>query len=103
MCGACCTHILYIIKKKFKAKYYEAGIDFKTDAQLMLQALTLKAEQCKLFKEKLLESGDTPLVEFAPWGDTIWGTVKQGNEYVGVNATGRLMMKVRENLSEKLN
>ena len=45
-------------------------------------------------KQKLLETGNTELVEGNTWGDTFWGVYNVEGE----NILGRLLMKVREEL-----
>ena len=54
--------------------------------------------QCAEFRKAIDESGDKNLVEYAPW-DNEYGAVwdKGLQAYVGKNACGRYMMKVREN------
>lgn len=67
----------------------------------MLLLLQLKYEQCKPFRNFLKKFNDKNLVEFCYWlkeGDKpYWGTTynKDNEVYVGTNATGRLMMKIR--------
>ena len=63
--------------------------------KVMLQALRLKFTQHDYLAEKLLSTGNTQLIEWAPWGDTYWGVDKN---YVGQNKLGKLLMKVREEL-----
>lgn len=72
----------------------------------MWLALRLKAKYCKRFREYLLKSGDSQLVEYCYWldktkkDDDLWGTRRDydNDMYIGVNATGRIMMGVREEL-----
>lgn len=63
----------------------------------LYDCLKIKYEQCKEFKELIDNSWGKDLVEDAPW-DAEYGAIwsKKEQAYVGVNACGRLMMKVRE-------
>lgn len=50
------------------------------------------------FGELLLRSGDSPIVEFSK-RDVFWGAKPLDEEYLlGVNALGRILMEVRENV-----
>ncbi len=72
------------------------------DTKLLYKCMKLKAEQCRQFKEALLNTGNKDLVEFAWWGDKYFGCTfnKQTNQFEGINATGRLMMQLREELNK---
>lgn len=73
-------------------------IDSKARYDILFKCIKLKAEQCELFKKKLIESRGKYLVEFAWWGDKEYGCVLEDGIFRGKNACGRLMMKVREEL-----
>ena len=60
---------------------------------VMYDLLKLKFSQDK-FRKLLLETGDNQLIEGNTWGDQFWG-VASG---IGLNALGKLLMKVREDL-----
>lgn len=47
------------------------------------------------FGNLLLATNDKPIVEVTPH-DKVWGAVKDGESFVGINALGRLLMYVRE-------
>jgi hypothetical protein len=47
------------------------------------------------FGKLLLDTNDKPIVELTPH-DKVWGAVKDGENFVGVNALGRLLMYVRD-------
>jgi type I restriction enzyme S subunit len=49
------------------------------------------------FGAVLLSTGDRPIVELSD-KDTFWGAARAGQRLVGVNALGRLLMEVREEL-----
>ncbi len=91
----------YKAKKLFDEKHKDVEIDFKIKKTFLLDCLRHKEKCCMDFSLQLFESGDKPLVEYAFWGDTLFGAVERGNEYVGVNACGRLMMQVRKEIQAK--
>ena len=66
----------------------------------MLLCLQLKFEQCKDFRRFIQSTGNRNLVEYQYWcknGVPTWGTrIETEDVYMGINATGRLMMKIRE-------
>lgn len=62
---------------------------------VMELALILKFQN-KALREKLLNTGDSILIEGNWWGDTYWGVC----EGVGENKLGKLLMKIRDNLRE---
>ena len=67
----------------------------------MKYCLTLKYEQCELFRKELERSKGLFIVEDETSrmrgrdADT-WGVVLRGDEYVGPNLLGRLLMELRE-------
>ena len=94
------------INGNFKAKQIAekhrdkiSNIDSKDRYNILYQCIKLKSEQCELFRNKLMDSKGRYLVEFAFWGDKEYGCVLENGCYVGKNACGRLMMKVREELN----
>lgn len=48
-------------------------------------------------KNKLLQTGDSELIEGNHWGDTFWGVCKG----VGENHLGKLLMEIREELRQE--
>lgn len=66
----------------------------------MKYCLTLKYEQCEAFRNELERSKGKYIVEDETSrkknADT-WGAVLKGNEYVGPNLMGRLLMELRDN------
>ena len=68
----------------------------------MKHCLTLKYEQCELFRKELERSKGLYIVEDETSrmrgrdADT-WGVVLRGDEYVGPNLLGRLLMELRDN------
>lgn len=99
-------------------KDYEHLIKDKPQKEVynyLYEAIKAKANCCKDFEELLLstltdgEETETNkpfinLVEFAPWGDTEYGTVynREKGVYEGENICGRYMMKVREEIKNEL-
>ena len=47
------------------------------------------------FSKLLLETGNKPIVE-GSLKDKVWGAVKREENYVGINALGRILMHIRE-------
>jgi ribA/ribD-fused uncharacterized protein len=65
--------------------------------QVMLDLLRLKFAIPE-YKDFLLSTGDTELIEGNTWNDTYWGCVRVNGQWVGSNQLGKLLMKVREEL-----
>ena len=61
--------------------------------QVMEDLLWQKFQHSEL-KDKLLATGDIPIVEITTWNDTFWGQCKGK----GQNNLGKLLMKIRETL-----
>ena len=72
----------------------------KNHLKILKTCHIVKAKCCREFREKLIESGDKNLVEFAWWGDCRYGVVKdkESGMYEGMNMCGRVMMEVRRML-----
>ena len=68
---------------------------------LMKWVLRVKlAQHWDRFSAKLLESGDMPIVELSN-RDNFWGAIQLDEDiYCGVNALGRLLMELRQQISE---
>ena len=49
---------------------------------------------------RLLATGDLPLVEGNTWGDVFWGVDTRNGR--GENHLGKILMKVRREIKEKL-
>jgi len=64
--------------------------------KIMQWVLEIKLSQnWETFGNLLLATDNKPIVEATPT-DKVWGAVKSGNTYTGINALGRLLMFVRE-------
>lgn len=66
---------------------------------VMRDALRYKFSLDSEAGERLLDTGDDYLIEYAPWGDTYWGVDKS---YHGRNRLGILLMERREALREEI-
>ena len=64
--------------------------------EVMEKALRAKFEQNPELKKRLINTGDTELIEGNTWGDTFWGQVNGK----GQNKLGKLLMKIRKELLE---
>lgn len=63
---------------------------------VMLEIVTAKFSQNPSDRERLLETGEQPLVELNSWDDTYWGAdIDTGT---GLNMLGRILMSVRSSL-----
>jgi ribA/ribD-fused uncharacterized protein len=64
--------------------------------KIMQWVLEVKLSQnWETFGQLLLATNDKPIVEVTP-KDKVWGAVKNGENFVGINALGRLLMFVRD-------
>lgn len=63
----------------------------------MMDGLRMKFAAGNELSQKLIDTGDTYLIEFAPWRkpDRFWGV---GPDFKGLNWLGRLLMKRRDEL-----
>lgn len=65
--------------------------------QVMKDICKAKFTQNQSLKEKLLQTGHTPLVENNSWGDNFWGV----NNKNGENHLGKILMEIRTELNEE--
>lgn len=66
---------------------------------IMRFCLELKLHQnYNTFSELLLATKNLPIVEFTD-KDKVWGAILEGEYYIGTNALGRLLMELREKIS----
>lgn len=49
--------------------------------------------------EKLIATGDVPLVEGNWWGDDYWGCVQYEGQWKGANHLGKILMEIRTELA----
>ena len=66
--------------------------------EVMKKILRVKSDQCKEFRERLLETGQRPLIHDLP--DPVWGWGVTGS---GQNKNGKLLEELRSELSESKN
>jgi hypothetical protein len=67
--------------------------------EAMLQTTRIRAQQDPAFRDRLLSTGDQPLVEWNRHGDQYWGADAQTG--VGQNNLGKIMMQVRNELRQQ--
>lgn len=60
----------------------------------MEHAIKYKFDSNPVLLQKLLDTGDRPIVEMTDWNDTFWGI--DYNSKVGQNHLGKLLMKYRD-------
>lgn len=89
-----------------QAKKLGRKVDLRPDWQLvkfeiMYQLLKEKFENADL-RRRLLETGDSLLIEGNDWGDRVWGCVLLQGEWVGENHLGRLLMRIRSEIKDGL-
>ncbi|WP_270573785.1 NADAR family protein [Bacillus glycinifermentans] len=65
----------------------------------MYEIVKAKFEQNDHLKNKLLQTGESILIEGNTWGDKIWGVCNG----VGENKLGKILMKVRDELKRGTN
>ena len=94
-------------RKKFsdldpsKAKSLGRRIKLREDWEevkdnIMYEIVKSKFDQNPDIKEKLINTGDKELYEGNTWNDKYWGVVKEGNNLIGKNTLGKILMKIRE-------
>lgn len=96
--------------KKVSKQYKEDDTPLKDKFRLLQICLEQKYRSCPEFRMRLKETQDLPIVEVTTWWDVIYGTVDGaklkdgkfrgeyvGDSFLGMNATGRCLMKIREN------
>jgi len=70
---------------------------FEECIPIMETGLNLKFKQNPVLLQKLLDTGNTELIEGNDWGDKFWG-ISHGE---GKNNLGKLLMKIRDELQNK--
>lgn len=68
----------------------------KVKDQIMYEVVTAKFTQNSDLKKKLIETGDSILIEGTTWGDTYWGIDLATGK--GLNHLGKILEKVREDI-----
>jgi len=85
-----------------QAKHLGRGLPLREDWEqvkfdIMLALLRRKFTQTNL-RQKLLNTGDSELIEGNTWGDKVWGCVLYKGQWIGQNHLGKLLMKVRADI-----
>ena len=86
------AHLAFKLAEQFK--YLRRSDWDNIKVEIMLDILRTKADQHEYVRRKLLETGNTPLIECS-WRDDFWGW---GPNKDGQNMLGKLWMQVREEL-----
>ena len=81
--------------KKYGRKVYLRSDWEEVKFNIMYEICKAKFTQNPELAQKLLATGEEELVEGNDWGDTIWGKVNGK----GQNNLGKILMKIREELS----
>jgi ribA/ribD-fused uncharacterized protein len=86
-----------------QAKHLGRGLPLREDweqvkFEIMLDLLRRKFSQADL-RQKLLDTGDSELIEGNTWGDKVWGCVLIKGQWIGRNHLGKLLMQVRTEIS----
>lgn len=66
-------------------------------AEIMEEIVRAKFLQNPDIAEKLLATGDIPIIEGNTWGDTCWGVDTRTGK--GNNLLGKILMKIRNELN----
>lgn len=77
--------------------------DYEQLVKWMRECLRYKLQYCEGFKDELFKTGNVALVEYSTWGDDFWGAVGQkgnGKTITGANVTGKLLMELRDELTQ---
>ena len=94
--------IIITAKTPAIAKAIGAGISpenwHEISLSVMKEALKYKFDQNSDIRMKLLETGDSELIEGNTWGDVFWGQV----DGKGKNMLGKLLMELRNEYRDKL-
>ena len=85
-------------KKRGRARQADY-VDVPCRVAIMRTVLKLRAQDAK-FRERLLSTGSQPIVERSAL-DQFWGARPQGNQLIGRNVLGRLLMELREQLRKQ--
>jgi ribA/ribD-fused uncharacterized protein len=81
-------------KAKRAGKKLKIRSDWEAIKIPVMEILVRKKFQNPELKDKLLATGERPLIEGNWWGDTFWGICKEQ----GQNHLGRILMQVRDEL-----
>lgn len=83
-----------------KAKYMGKTLIIRPDWEQVKYSVMMKALEAKFsqqyWKEKLLATGDEPIIEWNNWSDRIWGV--DVRDCKGQNLLGKALMEIRTKL-----
>lgn len=99
------------VKKKGSEYMKMLGVveDLERDVQLLRLAIRIKYNCCEEFRKFLYNHPNTPIVEYAWWGDTTYGCVDEDerlkyNWTIGIvrgkNVCGRIIKGVRDEMKD---
>jgi ribA/ribD-fused uncharacterized protein len=78
-----------------------------SDIPLMKKCLELKLEQHPELKDKLIETGNSVIIEDCTTHDResarFWGAVRKDGQWIGENVFGKLWMEIRDETIEDMN
>ena len=81
--------------KQYGRSYiFSLSVSFKLDIMYLLLKMKFSSPNNELL-QKLLDTGDSELIELNTWGDRFWGMELVDGELVGKNHLGKLLMRVR--------
>ncbi|MBK8623990.1 MAG: NADAR family protein [Saprospiraceae bacterium] len=84
-----------MISNKYKKEYSRRDWE-QIQIKVMRWVLEIKLAQNKdKFGKLLTSTGQKPIVEYSP-KSKLWGAVQSGDQLVGINALGRLLMELRQ-------
>jgi len=99
-------HFISRLERPEEAKFHGKSLEIRDGwlymrVPVMLSILQAKFFQNKDLAEKLLATGDIPLVESNTWHDNFWGRCSCGRcaTATGVNALGLALMEVRRQIA----
>lgn len=69
--------------------------------EVMELIVRAKFQQNTNLKDLLIETGDLPIIELNNWGDTYWGMTEYMGIRKGQNFLGKILMKIRSELSSQ--
>lgn len=91
--------------KRLAEKFTAQGLCYRDwhiiKVNIMDQILEAKFSNVDL-AVKLLQTGDEELIEGNTWNDRFWGCVYEGDQWVGENHLGRLLMERRTILKKMI-
>jgi len=95
-----------LVSSPKEAKHMGRQVACRSDWEGVKDAVMLKGLRAKFavgsdLAVRLLATEDRPLIEGNPYGDRYWGAVRKGNQWVGKNRLGKLLMQVRQELRIK--